>query len=293
MRLAVGQSLLETQFFGPPGTPTPNLTDPAQPIWIGVSQLVDPPLYYMLVALPLRLLRGMPVVWQLYAGRLISLSFLLLTIYAAHKITSELTPDNHPLRWMVPLFIALLPGLVEFITALNNFSAAIGLASLWLLAAIRLIKYKWSFGQAVLLLLLTGACLVTQKVVWHLAVFVPIIYMFSWLPRKRAWIGWASLLTAGILGLVLILDWSDAALWLRRMTRIFPPGRPSTRTLDSALPYRPKSILTNPGESRIHPGMQVSSSLLRARSATSSKVSSSLLVLGSGLINRSRAMVLV
>src|SRR4030043_857461 len=46
MRLEVGKSLSDSSFFAP-GT-EPNLIDPSKPIWIGVSQFVDPPLYYVI-----------------------------------------------------------------------------------------------------------------------------------------------------------------------------------------------------------------------------------------------------
>ena len=163
MRLAVGKSLINSSFFAP-GT-QPNLTDPSKPIWIGISQLIDPPLYYVIEAVPFFILKGASVDLQLYIGRIVSLLFLLLTIYCAYKLTQELTPINHPLQWMVPLFISLLPAFVEFMTSINDFVAAIGLFSLWLWVSVLLIK-RFSYKFSGILILLTLACFFTQKILY-------------------------------------------------------------------------------------------------------------------------------
>lgn len=221
MRLAVGRSLIESRFFERRGSGVPNLTDPTQPLWIGINQTVDPPLYYGLAAVPLYILQGAPINWQLYSGRILSLFFLLATLYAAYKITSELTPQGHPLRWLVPVFLALLPGFVEFMTAMNDYPAAIGFISLWLLSAVRLIKEKWTIKQAAILLILTLACLFTQKAVYYVIAFVPLVFLFSWLPRGKEWIGWAVSIAAGMIALVVVFNWNDAAFWLRRSDQDF------------------------------------------------------------------------
>ena len=94
MRLAVGKSLIDSSFFAP-GT-EPNLDDPSKPVWIGISQLIDPPMYYILEAIPLYIFKGTVIDFQLYVGRIVSLLFLLLTIYSAFKLTQELTPHRPP-----------------------------------------------------------------------------------------------------------------------------------------------------------------------------------------------------
>ena len=123
-------------FFNHRQIAIPNLTDPSRELWIGYSQVGDSPFYYFLAALPLRLLKDAPIPTQLYAGRLVSLLFYLLTIWAAIQFAAELTPPGSPLRWLLPLFLALLPGFTEFMTALNNHTAAIGLGSVWIWLAV-------------------------------------------------------------------------------------------------------------------------------------------------------------
>jgi hypothetical protein len=219
MRLAVGKSLIDSSFFAP-GT-QPNLTDPSQPIWIGVSQLVDPPLYYVTEAIPLFILRGTSINLQLYIGRIVSLLFLLLTIYSGYKLTQELTPINHPLQWMVPLFISLLPAFVEFMTAVNDFVAAISLFSLWLWISVKLIK-RFSLKFAGILILLTLACILTQKILYPILVYLPIVFLLSIIPIKWKYLAWITIAVASCAVMVLVFDWGDAALWLRANYQDFP-----------------------------------------------------------------------
>ena len=212
MRLAVGKSLLNSSFFTP-GT-EPNLIDPSKPIWVGISQLIDPPLYYVIEAVPFFILRGTSVNLQLYAGRIVSLLFLLLTIYSAHKLTQELTPTNHPLQWMVPLFISMLPAFIEFMSSINDFTAAIGLFSLWLLVSVKLIK-GFSFKFAGILILLTIACILTQKVLYPVLVYLPMVFLISVFPRKMKYLAWILTGVTSIAVLFIVFNWGDAALWLR------------------------------------------------------------------------------
>jgi hypothetical protein len=219
MRLAVGKSLHDSSFFTP-GT-EPNLLDPSKPIWIGITQLIDPPLYYVIEAIPFYILKGTPVNLQLYAGRIVSLLFLLLTIYSAYKLTQELTPTDHPLQWMVPLFISMLPSFVEFMSSINDFVAAIGLFSLWLWVSVKLIK-GFSFKFAGILILLTLASILTQKVIYPVLVYLPIVFLLSVLPRKFKYLAWILTGITSLAVLLIIFNWRDAAFWLRANYQDFP-----------------------------------------------------------------------
>ncbi len=212
MRLAVGQSLIDSKFFG--NKPLPNLTDPSQPIWIGIPQLVDPPLYYLIEAVPFYLLRGMPVDVQLHAGRIVSLLFLLITIYSVYKLSQELAPANHPIQWMAPLFIATLPSFVEFMSSLNDFTASIGLFSVWLLISVKLIK-RFSFINLGILILVTLAGFFTQKLFYPAVLYLPVVLLLSVLPGKVKFLGWLITAATIIAGVMIAFNWHDAALWLR------------------------------------------------------------------------------
>ncbi len=219
MRLAVGKSLIDSSFFAP-GT-EPNLLDPSKPIWIGISQLIDPPLYYVIEAVPFYILKGTSVNLQLYAGRIVSVLFLLLTIYSAYKLTQELTPPDHPLQWMVPLFISLLPSFVEFMSSINDFVAAIGLFSLWLLVSVKLIK-GFSIKYAGVLILLTFACILTQKVLYPVLVYMLIVFLLSVFPRKIKYLAWILTGITSFALLFIVFNWGDAAFWLRANYQDFP-----------------------------------------------------------------------
>jgi hypothetical protein len=219
MRLAVGKSLIDSSFFAPGNEP--NLTDPSKPLWIGISQLIDPPMYYIIESIPFFILKGTAIDLQLYTGRIVSLLFLLLTIYCAYKITQELTPADHPLQWMVSLFIALLPGFVEFMTSINNYVAAIGLFSFWLLLSIKLIK-EFSFKFAGILILLTLASILTQNVLYPVIVYLPIVFLLSIFPRKYKYIAWILIGVASCIAIIIVFNWGDAARWLRANYQDFP-----------------------------------------------------------------------
>lgn len=219
MRLAVGKSLIDSSFFG--SGSAPNLSDPTQPIWAGISQIIDPPLYYIIEAVPLFILKGFSVDLQLYAGRLVSLLFLLITIYSSYKLTRELTSADHPLQWMVPLFIAMLPAFAEFMTSLNDFVLAIALFSLWLVCAVKLIK-RFSIKYAIYLLLITIAGFFTQKILYPLLLYLPIVILLSIFPRKFKYLAWVLTAVVGISGFLIVFSWKDAAFWLRANYQDFP-----------------------------------------------------------------------
>lgn len=216
MRLALGKSLITSKFFEKRSSPTPNLTDPSQPLWVGVTQLTDPPLYYIYSALPLLILRDAPIDTQLHGGRIFSILFFLLTVWAAYLILVELTPPKSFLRWLVPLFLALLPGLVDVMTSVNDHVAAIGVVSLWLLVATRLVKRGLSLDHLAYLILLDVVCVYTQKVAWIVLPLTLPVLLLSATRKVKVWLGWAILAAAGIGAAFILFQWNDAALWLRR-----------------------------------------------------------------------------
>jgi hypothetical protein len=64
------------------GMEAPVLPPEGQPVEVpGFSQLGDPPLYYLLASIPLRLMHSTSIEAQLYAARLVSLLLFLVTVY--------------------------------------------------------------------------------------------------------------------------------------------------------------------------------------------------------------------
>ena len=119
MRREVAASMIEHDFFQDLGSP-PNLLSSDKPIWIGISQIGIQPLYYWLAALPLQLLETADITFQLYVSRFVSLLFYLITIIVAYGIAVDLTPNNHPLLWLLPISIIMLPSFVDIMTAAND-----------------------------------------------------------------------------------------------------------------------------------------------------------------------------
>ena len=102
-------------------------------MWIApVTQLEDPPLYYLLAAAAMKPLDRQAILAQLYAGRLVSLGLFLLTLAIAWGVAAELTPPGSVMRWMLPLSMALLPGFADVMTSLNNSVGAVAFFSLFL-----------------------------------------------------------------------------------------------------------------------------------------------------------------
>lgn len=185
----------------------------------GYSQLSEPPLYYWLASVPVRLIPDRGVNAQLYAARLVSLLFLVVTVLAGWGVACELVQPGHPLRWMLPLTIAMTPAFVDLMSAVNNDVLAIAVASVFLWLSVRLIRrgFAWlEFAGLSLLGILTYFVKNTAMVV---LVAYPVTVLFSLLRgrwRKAAWIVLALTLAAG---LAFSLSWDDSFAWYRNTSQ--------------------------------------------------------------------------
>jgi len=230
IRREIQRSMIETgRFDGLQAAP--DSQDPAQPVWIGVSQVGDPPLYYLLASLPLRVLSRAPLLTQLYAGRLLSLGLFLLTVWLSFAFAALVFRPG-PLRWMAPLLTAALPSLVDLNSAMSSDSAAILVYSLQLFLGVRLLKRGPSrlnialFGLSLLL------CLWTKSSTWVAFLNLPLFLAFFLFSRFKRWVSWA-VIAAGLLGLAaVVLQFDDAAYWFRGTNQQTP-----TRALVSVYGY--------------------------------------------------------
>ncbi len=214
MRREVASSMIEHNFFNDLEF-IPNLISINEPIWIGISQVGSLPIYYWLSAIPLRIFRTTDVTFQLIILRYFSLLFFLITIAAAYGIANELTPPRHPLRWMLPTTILLLPGLVDILTAVNDDVGAVAFFSLFLWAGVRLLKRGFNWLRLFVLLSLALVCFYTKNTVMIAIVLVPIPVVFSIIEGKKQriiWIGMGGLLVIASLSLI---TWGDPAGWYR------------------------------------------------------------------------------
>ena len=215
MRLEVAQSMIDRGFFRELGY-LPDLNNPDQPIWIGpISQLNNPPLYYLAAALPVRLLRSQSVEVQLVAARLVSFGFFLLTILAAWGVMLEISPEQSLLRLLLPLSLALLPGFTDVMTAVNNDAAAVGLVSLILWGSVRLVRRGIRVFELLGTLGLAILCFFTKETAFVGVMIFFIGVLFAVFKNRLRWVPWVFISAGVIIAMVLFLSTGDAAAWYR------------------------------------------------------------------------------
>jgi hypothetical protein len=217
MRREVAASMIEHGFFEGMDF-LPNLGQTDEPVWIGpYSQIGQPPLYYIMAAIPAWLMRSYDVTVQLYAVRFTSLMLFLVTVAAAYGLIAELTAVNNPLRWMVPIAMALFPGFTDTMTSVNSDVMAVAFFSLFLWGCVRMIKrganiYRllWVVGASLL-------CLIAKESSYVAIFFLPLAVLFAVFRSGHwRWVGWGLCLAIVITGGLAIFSWGDAALWFRR-----------------------------------------------------------------------------
>jgi hypothetical protein len=161
------------------------------PTIIGYDQEVHPPLYYGLLALPLRLMKHLPVEWQLMMARLCSVILFTLTILAIWRITVTLSPDEPLAQICIPLLVLLVPPYNDVMSSVNNDVLVNSVATFMLLGCVLLLRdglrFEW-FALATLSLIVG---LMTKRTATVL-LFPYALTLFWALARKRvplwAWV---------------------------------------------------------------------------------------------------------
>ena len=241
LRREIAASMLERGFFGE--LQNPNTFRGDRETWIGLSELQHPPTYYLLVSLPLRLVRHLDIASQLYTARIVSLLLFVSTIAMAAAIMRELTPAGHALRWAVPLACALLPPFVDLMTGVNNDVGVTAAFTLFLWGAVRTIRsglnwrrLVWVFGCAGL----AAAVKNTGAVALVLAILA--LLMAAW--RQFGW-RWRWLVALAVVGVAPILlvsvGWGDAAYWYRARDVVGQDA--PTRAQADAAPFGPHALV--------------------------------------------------
>lgn len=226
MRREVAASMMEHAFFQHVDLDLePELLAAGQAVWIGLSELGHPPLYYLALAVPLRLVRHADVALQLYVARLVSLAFYLTSIWAAYRLLAELVPPRHPLRWMVPGMMALLPAYTDLMTSVNNDVAAIALFCLFLWGATRAIARGLTVFRVVWVVGTAALCVYTKNTASVALLFAPLILVLARVRRPWKWPAWAALALAGLTLIPLLFAWGDAALWQRKSLQRLPTSQ--------------------------------------------------------------------
>jgi len=177
MRREVAASMIEHGFFRGLDYQS-NLLSIEEPIFIGISQTDDLPVYYFITSLPLRLLKYTDITFQLYVVRFTSLLFFLFTVWLGFQSTRLVFGNDHPLTWMVPVFLALLPAFTDLMTAANNDVAAIAFTSLFVFSSALILKQGFLIKNLILLTLSACICLFTKSTAFVvLPMFVIVIFL--------------------------------------------------------------------------------------------------------------------
>jgi 4-amino-4-deoxy-L-arabinose transferase-like glycosyltransferase len=88
--------------------------------FIGYDQRVHPPLYYLVVALPIRAALDQPVEIQLYAARAVSVLLYALSVAAVWRMAVALAPNSPAAQLALPLLYAAVPPFAAIMSAVNS-----------------------------------------------------------------------------------------------------------------------------------------------------------------------------
>lgn len=218
---------------------SPLVSDKASALNLGYSELQHFPLYYLIVSVPVAAARQLDLASQLLIARLVSAIMFLLTIRVAIGIMAELTPAGHPLRVAVPGILALLPPFVDAMTAVNNDVGAVLFFSLFLWAAIRMIRAGLTWRRAAGVVLAAGVAAAMKTTALIALALAPLaIVVAFWVQRRLAW--WRLIAMAtGLATLIMLtsIQWREPASWYR--DPLIGDGRPATglsRDIPAAAP---------------------------------------------------------
>jgi len=224
-------SMLENGFYkDQQDKPSYPADDQAVPI-PGYRQLTEPPLFFSLAAIPLRIFSYTIVEQQLYAARIVSLILFMITIIASWGAIWEITHEGNPLRWMVPLSLALLPSFVDVMTAVNSDAAAVAIFSLFFWGSVRLMKRGFNLIDAIWVLATAIMTYYTKNTAMYAIIFVPIAMMFSIFKYRFRKYLWIMIGVVAVFVLLITFDWGDAASWYRCTAQKSPTRTDQTHIL--------------------------------------------------------------
>lgn len=212
-RRKIAESMVDNNWYSIRRTKLPDLNK--SPADIGVEQKNGQPLYYIFIALPLQLVKNADMGLQNQVARLGSLLLFLGTILLSWKIMEELVPPDHPLQWMVPAFVAMLPGLLDTMTSINDDAGAVFVFSLFLLYSVQIIRKGFSLPRLAGLIFSLFLCYFTKNTTWIAFILSPIIILQGFLKRQTQWILWGVIALFAIVGVSTTLSWGDALYWYR------------------------------------------------------------------------------
>ena len=219
MRKMVASSMIQHNFFKNMGF-LPDLNSTDKPAYIGpVSQLGDPPLYYLVASMPLRLFKlsnpYLNIDWQYRSVQIISLLFFLATVYFAWGLVRELAGAGSPLVWIVPVCLALEPSFNSTMTSINDDVGAIAAFTFFLWGSVFLIQRGFSWKGLAWTTTAAVICLFTKSNVYVAVPLLVLVVLLSVFPLPRRWLVWTFLGLAGFASLFVVFSWGDASDWYR------------------------------------------------------------------------------
>lgn len=185
----------------------------------GYDQSGEKPLYYWLASLPVGLMKDAPIERQLLAGRFVSWFFFLVTIVAAWGFAGEVFTAENPLRWMLPLALALLPGFVDLMTAVNNDTAAVAAASLFLWCGVATLRRGLSLPRLIALGLTSVLVFLSKTTAWVVLPALPLMLLFGIVRGAQRRHAWAILGVGMVVGAAGLLRWDGASDWAYSTTQ--------------------------------------------------------------------------
>lgn len=202
------------------------------PIYIGGSPMGRKAVYYWLVSLPIKLLSGQSVVVQLYIARLISLGLFLVSLWLAWLFMGELVNKNHPLKWMVPFFLALLPGYLDNMTSVHDdvLGAVVAILFLWL--SVRAIKKGFSIPTFIGWAISITLCFYSRDTTVPLVFLAPFVPLFRILKQKTYPVMAVVFLIAAVIAGGKFFTFRDASQWFD-----YPASERSARLETSQAPF--------------------------------------------------------
>jgi hypothetical protein len=213
-----------------------------EPIYIGASQANDPPLYYWLVSLPLRLLKNTNYEIQNYAGRLVSVLIFLATLYVVWKALGELSGEGHPLQWLTTIFIVLLPGLTDTMTSISNDAGAVLIFSIFLWIGITILNHGLTWKRLLGLFAILVIGYFTKNTTIPAFPLTFFVLLFAIFKNRSQWV--PILITGAVITFALLFSirWGDPALWYRVSNQPQP-----TRVRTDKAPFGDYAFRVEPG----------------------------------------------
>ncbi|MCG8353274.1 MAG: glycosyltransferase family 39 protein, partial [Chloroflexales bacterium] len=163
----------------------------AQPPDIGLDQRADPPLYYAVVALPIRGLQYLSIETQLYAARLLGVLLYTLVVMCAWRLSVILAPQQPVLHLAMPLLVLTVPAFSDMMSAVNNDVLVNFAIAAMLLGCVWLIRDGLRPVPLLLAILGLGVALFTKRTA--VIAIIPFLLALIWSLHRRAlrWQVWA------------------------------------------------------------------------------------------------------